>query len=194
MNGTDDIRGLEYTALMQQVRELGRTSQLCWTGAAVAAAVLLSGAISAHQPGLLLPVVLCTAFGFYSLSYARRQSKRIESYVREFHEQDHDSAQWFTRLGQLNTLPGFQDHSEWVSLALANAVTLVAVVYGWVFAPGAAHGELMAGFVTMGGVAFSVHSLVAHMQSEQAQSGTVWSQLNGGLREVTLTKRSASSR
>lgn len=194
MNGTDDIRGSEYGALMHQVRELHRTSQLCWTVAALTAAALLSGAIAARNPGLMLPVELCAAFGFYATVHARQQTKRIEGYVQEFHEKGREDAQWFTRLAHLHTLPGFQDHSEWVPLALANAVTLVAVVYSWVFANGASHGELMAAFATMAGMAFSVHSMVEHIQSERVQAAVPWNQMNGGLREVTPAMRVASSR
>lgn len=194
MNGTDDIRGSEYGALMHQVRELGRTSQLCWTVAAVAAAALLSGAIAARNPGLMLPVELCVALGFYATVHAREQTKRIVGYVQEFHEKDREDAQWFTRLAHLHTLPGFQDRSEWVPFALANAVTLVAVVYSWVFAHGAAHGELMAAVATMAGMAFSVHSMVEHIQSERVQAAAPWDQMSGGLRGVTTAKRVTSGR
>lgn len=194
MPGTDDIRGLEYSALVQQVRELGRTAQWCWTGSAVAAAVLLSNAIAAHHAGLMLPVELCAAFGFYATLHARRQTKRIESYVQEFHERDQPGAQWFTRASHAQTLPGFQDRTEWVPLALANAIALIAVVYSWVFASSTAHGELMAAFATMGAMAFSVHSMVGNMQVEQAQAATPWNPVSTGLREVTPAKRAASDR
>ena len=195
MTGTDEIRGQEYSALMSQARDLGRTSQLCWTGAAVAAAVLLSWAIGAKHPGLLLPVELCTAFGFYATVHARRQCRLIEGYVQEFHETEQDGAQWYTRLAHLYSLPGIQDHADWLPLALANAITLVSVVFSWVYANGAAHGELMAGLVTMAGVAFSVHSIVENMHLDQVQSTGLWSQMNTGLREVTaVTKRVGTSR
>lgn len=195
MTGIDEIRGQEYSALMSQARDLGRTAQLCWTGAAVAAALLLSWAIGAKHPGLLLPVELCTAFGFYATVHARRQCRLIEGYVQEFHETAQDGAQWYTRLAHLNSLPGFQDHTDWLPLALANAITLMAVVFSWVFANGTAHGELMAGLVTMAGVAFSVHSIVESMHLDQVQSTGLWGQMNSGLHEVTsVTKRVGTSR
>ena len=195
MTGTDEISGQEYTALMHQARDLGRTSQLCWTGAAVAAAILMSGAIGAKNPGLLLPVEFCTAFGFYATVHARRQVRLIEGYVQEFHEQEHDGAQWYTRLAHLYTLPGFQDRNEWLPLALANATNLVAIVFSWIYASSAAHGELMAGLVTMCGVGFSVHSIVENMHLEQAQAAGLWHQMNTGLREVPGgTKRVGNGR
>lgn len=196
MNSHDDLRGSEYTALMQQVRELGRTSQWCWTASAIAAAFLLSNAITAHHPGLMLPVELCAAFGFYATLHARRQSRRIESYVREFHEQDATGAQWFTRQGQPAPLPGFQGRTEWVPLAIANVIVVVAVVYSWVFADGAAHGELMAAFATMAAMAFSVHSLVENMQFEQqgAVAANAWTNTAPALREVPAPRRASSDR
>ncbi|MEQ1833284.1 MAG: hypothetical protein ABL977_09545 [Candidatus Eisenbacteria bacterium] len=199
MNAHDDLRGSEYTALMQQVRELGRTSQWCWTASAIAAAFLLSNAITAHHPGLMLPVELCAAFGFYATLDARRRTKRIESFVREFHEHEATGAQWFTRIGQPATLPGFQSRTEWVPLAIANVIVVVAVVYSWVFADGAAHGELMAALATMGAMAFAVHSLVENMQFEQQgvaspAASTGWTNSAPGLREVPAPKRAASDR
>lgn len=185
MTGTDENRGHEYAALMSQIRDLGRTSQLCWTGAAVVAAMLLSTAIAAKNPGLMLPVEFCAAFGFYATVHARRQSRLIEGYIQEFHETDRDGAQWHTRFSQLFTLPGFQEQSDWVPLALANGLTLVTIVFSWVFANAAAHGELMAGLVTMAGVAFSVHSIVESMHLERTHGAGLWGQMNTGLREVT---------
>jgi hypothetical protein len=151
----------------------------------VAAAVLLSIAIGAKQPGLLLPVEFCTAFGFYATVRARRERALIEGYLREFHETEPDGAQWHTQLARLHALPGLQDHADWLPVALANAMTLVAVVFGWVFANGPAHGELMAGLVTMTGVGFCVHSIAESMYLVQAQSTGLWTRLNTGLREVT---------
>ncbi len=188
MNGTDNSRGLEYTALTQQARDLGRTAQWCWTGASVAAAFLLSSAISAHHPGMLLPVELCAAFAFYATLQSRRLTKSIESHLREFHESGTTEVQWFTQSALAKVQPGFQDRSEWVPMILSNAIMFLAVVYSWVFVDGAAHGEMMAAFATMGAMAFSVHSLVENMKFEQlaiapaVPVGTV-------LREVPAVKR-----
>ena len=195
MTGTDELRGQEYAALMHQMRELGRTSQLCWTGAAVASAVLLSSAIAAKSPGLMLPVEFCAAFAFYATLHARRQTKLIEGYVQEFHEKPGDGAQWLTRLAHLNTLPGFQDRSEWLPLALANVTTLAAVVFSWVYLNGAAHGELMAGLTTAAGVAFAMHSTAMHMKLDPPHTVAMWNHMNDGPREVTSSsKRAAAQR
>lgn len=194
MTGSDEMKAQEYAALMQQARDSGRTSQLCWTGAAVAAAVLLSGAISAKSPGLMLPVQLCTALGFYATLHARGQTRLIEGYLREFHEKDGNGPQWHSRVAHVRAMPGSQERTDWLPLALANAAMIATVVFGWVFAQGAAHGELMAGMCTMAGVAFAVHSLVEHMRLEQAQDAAAWGQGSGGLREVTGYGRAASGR
>src|SRR5262249_61539947 len=66
MIGTDDLRGHEYTALMDQVRDLDRTAQWSWLGAVISAAALFANAIGARSAGLMLPVVLCSAFGYYA--------------------------------------------------------------------------------------------------------------------------------
>jgi hypothetical protein len=195
MTGIDDLRGQEYAALMSQASDLGRTSQLCWTVGAVGAAVLLSLAISARQPGLLLPVEFSMAFGFYATIRARRQCRLIEAYLREFHEVGQDGAQWYTRLARLQALPAYQDHADWLPLALANAVMLVSLVFGWVYANGPAHGELMAGFVTMAGVGFAVHSIVESIHLDQARDTATWSETDSGLREVEGgTRRAGAAR
>src|SRR5207248_4892150 len=134
-------------ALMSQTRELSRTSQLCWTGAMIGAMAMLSVAIGSHHAGLLLPVEFATAFGFYAAVHARRQSRLIEGYLQAFHEQENSGAQWHTRLAHLHALPGFNDHSHWLPLALANVTTVIAVVFSWVYASSTSHGELMAAFV-----------------------------------------------
>ena len=195
MTGIDETRAHEYPALMSHARELGRTAQLCWTGAAVTAAVLLGSAIGGRHPGMLLPVEFCTAIGFYASARARHEGRLIEGYLQEFHEVEPDGEQWHTRLARLHALPGFQDHSDWLPLALANSLTLVAVVCGWLFSANAAHGELMAGLVTMTGVGFSVHSIVQNMQLDRAQTASGWSQLNTGLHAVSPpTQRVGNSR
>ena len=187
MTGTDDLRGQEYTALMDQVRDLGRTAQWASLGALLAAAALFSNGIGARSSGLMLPVVLCAAFGYYAHLRARRRSRLIEGYVQEFFEKSREGAQWHTRLAQLAMLPGGQDTSEWMPLALSNLVTLVAVVFSWTFAVGSSRGEFMAGFTTMAGVAFSVHSIVESMRTENTLAATRWSQLSAGLREISPT-------
>lgn len=189
MNGSDDVRGPEYAALMDQIRDAERTSWFCWTGAGVVSAVLLSSAIASHSPGLLLPVQACAALGFYATLQSRQKVRRIEQYVSETYEKD-GGTQWFTRRTQTANV------GEWQTLALANALAVVSVVFSWVFASGAAHGELLAGLTTMAGVGFSVHSIVEHMRSETERQSASWSAgaTPSGLREVTPTRRTASGR
>ncbi len=187
----DEIRSHEYAALMSRSCELMRTSQLCWTGAMIAAMAMLSMAIGAHHPGLLLPVEFATAFGFYAAVQARRQTQVIAGYIEAFHEQDGSGAQWHTRLAHLHALPGFRPDSHWLPLALANGTTLVAVVFSWIYSGSAAHGELMAGFVTMAGVAFSVHSIVENMRADQEPGAEVWGQMQAGLHAVGERMRKA---
>lgn len=186
--GTDEIRVREYTALTEKTRDLARTSQLCWTGSAVAAAVLLSTAIAASNPGLMLPVVLCAAFGFYATVHARRRTRLIDGYLREFHEDESEGAQWYTRLAQLTSGPGFQEVNEWLPLALANATAVVAMVFSWVFAQGATHGELMAGLTTVAGAAFAVHSMTENTNLEQPQAASPWTQMIEQQRRATAAR------
>src|ERR1044072_7480865 len=185
MIGNDELRGQEYAALMSEARDLGRTAQLCWTGAAVAAAVLLSGGIGARNPGLMLPVEFCAAFGFYATVHARRQCRLIEGYVQEYHEKERDGAQWYTRLAHLKSLPGFHDRPEWLPLALANLTTFVAVVVGLGVGGPAAARAPPDGPATPGGVSFSWPSIVENMHLDFLHGTAPWGQMNSGLREVT---------
>ncbi len=184
MNRNEELRGLEYTALMTQVRDSERNAGFCWTGAGLMSAVLLANAVSAHSPGLLLPVQACAALGFYATVQSRQHVRHIERYVREHHEKDGD-LQWFSSRTPANDSP------DWQTLALANALAIVSVVFSWVFASGAAHGELLAGLTTMAGVGFSVHSVVEHMRSEQERHAATYatSATPAGIREITPSRR-----
>lgn len=194
MTGTDDLRGQEYAALMDRARDLERTGQWTWTGAAIASAVLLSNAIGTRSAGQMLAVIVCVAFGYYANLRARRQLKLVESYVQEFYETDRSGAQWHTRLAQLDALPGAPDRTDWGPLALSNLATLTAIVLAWVLAESSSRGEVMGGFTTMAGIAFSVHSILESMRNVQLANATSWSQLGAPLREVTNERRVASAR
>jgi len=191
MTGTDDLRGQEYEALMERARDLDRTAQWTWTGAAIASAVLLSNAIGTRSAGQMLAVIVCTAFGYYANLRARRQARLIEGYVQEFHETDRSGAQWHTRLAQLDALPGAPDRTDWGPLALSNLLTLTAIVLAWVLAEASSRGEVMGGFTTMAGIAFSVHSILETIRSTQLASAPGWTQLGAPLREVTRERRVA---
>jgi hypothetical protein len=192
MTGTDDLRGHEYVALMDRARDLERTAQWTWTGAAIACAVLLSTAIGTRSAGQLLAVVVCAAFGYYANLRARRRAQLIEGYVQEFHETDRTGAQWHTRLAQLGSLPGAPDTTDWTPFALSNLLSLTAIVLAWVFAETSARGELMGGFTTMAGIAFSVHSILEAMRNAQASNTSSWEKLGAPLREVSRSDRKAA--
>lgn len=191
MTGTDDLRGQEYAALMDRARDLERTAQWTWLAAAIASAVLLSNAIGTRSAGQMLAIVVCAAFGYYANLRARRQARLVEGYVQEFHETDRTGAQWHTRLAQLDALPGAPDRTEWAPLALSNLLSLTAIVLAWVFAEGSSRGELMGGFTTMAGIAFSVHSILGSMRNAQLASAASWEKLSTPLREVTRERRVA---
>ena len=191
MTGTDDLRGQEYAALMDRARDLERTAQWTWLAAAIASAVLLSNAIGTRSAGQMLAIVVCAAFGYYANLRARRQARLVEGYVQEFHETDRTGAQWHTRLAQLDALPGAPDRTEWAPLALSNLLSLTAIVLAWVFAEGSSRGELMGGFTTMAGIAFSVHSILQSMRNAQLANAASWEKLSTPLREVTRERRVA---
>lgn len=184
MTGTEDLRGQEYAALMDRARDLERTAQWTWLAAAIACAVLLSNAIGTRSAGQMLAVVVCAAFGYYANLRARRQARLVESYVREFHETDRTGAQWHTRLAQLDARPGAPDRTDWAPLALSNLISLTAIVLSWVLAESSSRGEVMGGFTTMAGIAFSVHSIVESMRSVQLANAASWAQLGDPLHEV----------
>lgn len=193
MTGTEDLRGQEYAALMDRARDLERTAQWTWTGAAIACAMLLSTAIGTRSAGQMLAVVVCSAFGYYANLHARRRARLVESYVQEFHETDRSGAQWHTRLAQLGALPGAPDITDWAPLALSNLLSLTAIVLAWVFADASSRGELMGGFTTMAGIAFSVHSILESMRHAQHTNAAGWGQLGAPLREVATGDRRVSA-
>jgi hypothetical protein len=192
MTGTDDLREREYVALMDRARDLERTAQWTWTGAAIASAVLLSTAIGTRSAGQFLAVVVCAAFGYYAHLRARRRAQLVEGYVQEFHETDRTGAQWHTRLAQLGSLPGAPDTTDWAPLALSNLLSLTAIVLAWVFAEASSRGELMGGFTTMAGIGFSVHSILETTRHAQLSGGASWEKLGRPLSEVSRSDRKAA--
>ena len=192
MTGIHTSREQEYAALMDRSRDLARTSSLCWSAAGLAATFLLAGAISSRNPGLLLPVQFCVAFGFHALTQARHEMRLIEGYVQEYHEKDRDGAQWHSRIAQLQALPGGPSRTDWWPVAAAGSLALAAIVFGWLYAEGAARGELMASLTTMSGVAVIVHSLVETLNHERGTGAVPWTALNSNIREVPSLKRVSS--
>lgn len=194
MTGTEDLRGQEYAALMDRVRDLERTAQWTWLAAGIASAVLLATAIGTRNTGQMLATVVCAAFGYHANLRARRQARLVEGYVQEFHETDRTGAQWHTRLTQLDALPGAPDRTDWAPLAFSNLLSLAAIVLAWVFAEGSSRGELMGGFTTAAGIAFSVHSILESMRNAQIATASTWERVGEPLREVSAERRVASAR
>jgi hypothetical protein len=191
MASLDENDRMEYVALMNRGRDAERTSQICWTASAVAAAVLLSWGIASRSPGLMIPVVFAAAFGFYSMVHGRQQVRLIAGYVKEFFEAPGAGPQWFTRLGHLEVIPGFTQSNDWLNACLANAVVVVSVVFAWLFAAGGAHGELMAGLVTGLGVAFAFHSVSETARLRQSNPAAFWRQVMAGPVEEKRQSRTA---
>ena len=117
---------IEYTSLMKRGQDAERSSLLCWTAGALSAAVMLSWAIAAKNPGLLIPVVFALAIGFYGMLRGRQQARSIGSYVEEFFESA-DGPQWFTRVHRLQKLQGYHPAGDWLTVCLANAGVLLAI-------------------------------------------------------------------
>lgn len=180
MAGYGDWESAEYQALMTRGRDAERTSVICWTASGIAAAILLSWGIEAHSTSLMIPVIFAAAFGYYATIHSRQQVRLIAGYVKEFLEGQPHGPQWFTRLGHLEIVPGFTTSSDWVSTILVNAVVGVAVVCAWIFAAGAARGDLMAGIVTGCAVAFSFHSISETARLRQSNPAMFWRQVNNG--------------
>lgn len=191
MNGHDDIRGREYTALMGEVRDVERTAQFCWTAAVVAAAFLLSSAVTTHHPGLALPVQICATLGYFALTVARRRVAEIETYVRRVHEQAGD-AQWFTTRRPTNGA-AWQDVA---ALVIANVLNVTAIVFAWLNANVSPHADLVSGAVTLVGMAFMIHSLLERARGEAVAPSVpaAFTPPQQGLREVPPPWRTGSER
>ena len=64
----------EYSILMSRGRDAERTSHFCWIASGIAATMLLSWGMAAHSPALMLPVIFCVAYGFYTMAHGRQQT------------------------------------------------------------------------------------------------------------------------
>ncbi len=173
----DENGNMEYAALMARGRDSERTWQICWTASGLVAGVMMSWAIAARNPGLMLPAIVAVAYGFYAMIHGRRQTRLIAGYVEEFFEQPTSGPQWFTRLGHLQTLPSFNPTSDWMMTFLCNAVVICAIGFAWLFSSVGPRGELMAGIVTGCGVVFAFHSISETSQLRRSDYATFWRQL-----------------
>jgi hypothetical protein len=183
MAAFSDWDHLEYQALMARGRDAERTSLVCWTASGIAAAVLLSWGIAAKSASLMLPVIFATAFGFYAAIHGRNQVRLIAGYVKEFMEPNGSSPQWFTRLAQLEVVPGFNPSGDWAVAALANLTVVTAMAFSWIYAGGVARGDLMAGIATGLGLVFCFHSITETARIRQTNAGALWRQIASNTEE-----------
>ncbi len=187
----EDHERMEYTALMTRGQEAERGAQLCWTAGGLMAAVMLSWAIAAKSPGLMIPVVFAIATGFYGMLRGRQQVRWIASYVEEFCEGP-KGPQWFTRVHRLQNQPGYRAAGDWLTVCLANAGVILALMLGWMYAGAAARGDLMAGIATGCGVLFGFHSVSETVRMGQTDWTAMWRQVSGDLKEAPRAGRAAS--
>jgi len=182
---------MEYAALMKRGHDAERGAQLCWTAGGLSAAVMLSWAIAAKSPGLMIPVVFAIAIGFYGMLRGRQQVRWIASYVEEFFEGQR-GMQWFTRVHRLQNQPGYRATGDWLIVCLANAGVILALMLAWMYSDGAARGDLMAGIATGCGVLFGFHSVSETVRMGQTDCAAMWRQVSGNLKEAPRTERAAS--
>jgi len=180
MSGFGDWEHSEYQALMTRGRDAERAALICWTAAGLVAAVLLSWGIGAKNSSLMLPVIFAAAFGYYATIHSRNQVRLIAGYVKEFVETQPGGPQWFTRLGHLEVVPGFNPSSDWVATILVNAIVITSVVLAWLYASVSARGDLMAGIATGCGVGFALHSIAETARLRSANPAAFWHQVRQG--------------
>lgn len=181
----------EYQALMKRGQEAERGANLAWTAGALTAAIMLSWGIAAKSPGLMIPVVFAIATGFYGQLRGRQQARAVASYVEEFHEGS-KSSQWFSRLGRLQGQATYRASGDWVTLCLANAGMVLALMMSWMYAGPVVRGDLMAGITTGCGLLFAYHSISETIRLEQTDWSAMWRSVSGDLKEVSRTGKAAS--
>ena len=191
MPSQEELERMEYEALMKRGSDAERASLLSWTAGALTAAVTLSWAISARNPGLMIPVIFAIAIGFYGMLRGRQQVRWIAGYIEEFYEGDR-GPQWFTRLHRLQGQPGFRTVGDWLTLALANAGVVLALLLAWRFADSTPRGDLLAGIATGCGVLFGFHSIAQTLRMEQTDYTGLWSKVNGEPKGTARLGRAAS--
>jgi|RhiMetdeSRZDD1v2_1073273.scaffolds.fasta_scaffold463952_2 hypothetical protein len=181
----------EYVALTRRGQDAERIAQLCWIAGGLAGSVMMSWAIAAKSPGHMIPVVFAIAIGFYGSLRARQQVRWIAGYIEGFHE-DPKGAQWFTRLRRLQEQPGYRTVGDLVTVSLANAGVLLALMLAWMYAGPAPRGDLMAGIATVCGVLFGFHSISETVRMAQTDGAAMWRKVSGELKEAPRAQRAAS--
>lgn len=175
MPATSDWDQVEYQALMARGRDAERVGNFCWTAAGLTGAILLSTAIAAKNATLMLPVIFASAFGFYAGIRARHQVRLIAGYVKQFVE-GNGSGNWFTRLEQVEDIPGFSPPGDWAATAISNTLVVTAMAFSWMYAANSPRGDLMAGIATALGLIFAFHSLVETARLRQTNASHFWHQ------------------
>jgi hypothetical protein len=191
MLGHPTFRELEYTALMERVRDIARSASSSWTLSTIGSAAFLAWAAAAKNPGILLPAVMCAACGYYVTLHARRETMLLEGYLQETFERD--DAQWHTKREQVRSLPGIGHTTDPLPLAQSQLVAMLSILLGWLFAKHVPNGELLAGLTTSAAVAFGLHSVTEHLRYAHVTSSAYWAQVTGGPREVRPDIRKAAA-
>jgi len=163
---------MEYVELMRRGQDAERVAQFSWIAGALVAAVTMSWSISARSPGLMIPVVFAIAIGFYGMLRGRQQVRAITSYIQEFYEGAR--GRWFTRVHRLQHQSSYRAAGDWLSVCLANAGVIVALMLAWMYAGAAPRGDLMAGIVTACGVIFGFHSISQTLGMSQTDWPAMW--------------------
>ncbi len=190
MTGMDNHASLEYTALMKREQDTDRVATLCWTAAALTAAVTLSWAISARSSGLMFPAVFAIATGFYAQLRGRQQARAIGGYIEAYCEGEGE-VRWFGRTHRLQHQPGNVAMGDWLTVCLANAGVVMALVLAWAWADASPHGQLMAGIVTGTAVLFGFHSVSETVRMGQTDWAGMWHQADGSPRNASRIGRAA---
>ncbi len=190
MMSMENHGNLEYMALMRRGQDAERVAHLCWTAGALTAAVTMSWALSARNSGLMLPVVFAIAIGFYSMLRGRQQVRAIGGYIEAFCEGTGE-ARWFGRVHRLQHQPGYPAVGDWLTVCLANAGVVMALVLAWAWADSSPRGELMSGIVTGAAVLFGFHSISETVRMGQTDWAGMWRQTSGDSRDASRTGRAA---
>lgn len=185
---SSDSGQMEYAALASRSNSLERTGQVSFVVSSLTSAVLFAWAVRSGSPALMLPVVLAAAVGFHAWSRAHQQVRLIAGYIEEWAE--NRSGGWHSKLAQLRSMPAASASDEWLVTAVSNLVVLAAIVCSWMFAEGARHGELFAGFVTALGVMFAFHSVTETSRGAQTDYAAMWRK--AGPKEMDRPRSSAA--
>jgi hypothetical protein len=180
----DDKNHIEYAALMNEARDAERMTFVSWMSAGIAAAALLAWGIGSRQPGFMLPVVAVAAAGFLAMLRWRERAALVTGYIETYHESEHGSPSFFTRLNRLYATQGGGAARDWHIATFFNVIVVAAAVFAWMESANTSHGELWAGVVTGCGLAFASYSLSETARTQHMDAGALWRRSEGRLTEV----------